>query len=175
MFAPCQLRPHSWLHAVVLYNKTRASHTTFLLLIIDVRHTNNFSKTDLPTVTQDACDRVKIQPATEEVKYHFSPEVLQLFHWPPGKKSVYPLTFKSLWLMLHSYNCSAFFFKKEFIEQARWLHVEQTRLLCATYPVEHWSAALWKDSPIHNFTNLRIHLLIFYPTMSISVNQNIII
>lgn len=33
VFVPCQLRPRSCLHAVVLYNKIGAGHTTFLLLI----------------------------------------------------------------------------------------------------------------------------------------------
>lgn len=59
MFVPCQLGPRSCLHAVVLCNKIRAGRTTFLLLITNVCHTNTFSKTDLPTVTQDACDRAQ--------------------------------------------------------------------------------------------------------------------
>lgn len=63
-------------------------------------------------------------PATEGVKHHFYPEVLWLFRWLPGEKSLYPLSFEYSWLTLHSENCSAFFFKKGFIEQARLLHVK---------------------------------------------------
>lgn len=148
---------------------------SFSSLSMCVDNTNNFSKTDLPTITQDACDRVKTEPATEVVKYHFSPEVLQLCHRPPGKKSVYPLTFKSSWLMLHSYNCSAFF-QKGIYWTSEVTTYWKTRLLCATHPpAEHWSTVLWKNSPIRNFTNLRIHFLIFFHTTSISLTQNTIV
>lgn len=62
-------------------------------------------------------------PATEGAKHYSSPEVLWLFRWLPGKKSLYSLSFEYSWLTLHSENCSAFFFKKGFIEQARLLTI----------------------------------------------------
>lgn len=149
MFTPCQLRPRSCLHGVVLYNKIRAGHTTFLLLVTNVCHTNNFSKTDLPTVTQDACDWVKTQSATKGVKQHFY-----------RRSSSCSTDFQKINLsILTPLNTPDSHFTLTIVllafSKRNLLHKPGYYILNKPgSPIEHWSATLRKDSPICNIKKI---------------------
>lgn len=167
MFVPCRFRPRSCLHIVVLYNKIGAGHITFLLLITNVCHTNNFSKTDVPSVRQDACNS-RNQPVTEGWNITF-----------PQRSSSCSADFQERNLPIRSPSAapdSHFTSKIALLSFSKRNLLNKPRLLFATSStIKPWSAALWKDSLICNLKNLRIHLLVFFHTMSVVVNQNIII
>lgn len=136
--------------------------------------TNHFSQTDLPTVIQDACDGAKTQAATERVKHPLFPEVPRLFRLLPGERSFLLLA----QLRDPSAHQPYSRFVLKVVLSSFW------KLCLLNNPGYYMPGALVFNSGLLLFEttvlfviliNVRFNILVFFYSMSISVNQNIII